>query len=157
MSESEIVKQFEARIEEEKIDRALADRSMKAYQSYLTWENQTKLKIVAQEMSLVSEKHEFGGTPDAIGEIDGDLCLLDWKTGNALYRDHLVQVAAYKALWEETHPDKPLTGGFHICRFSKDFGDFAHHYYDELGDAWKQFLLFREAFEIDKQLKKRAA
>jgi hypothetical protein len=83
--------------------------------------------------------------------------LLDWKTSNAIYRDYLVQVAAYKWLWEEVHPDQPLTGGFHICRFAKEHGDFSHHYYPNLDEAWEQFLLFRRAYEIDKQLKKRSA
>lgn len=134
-----------------------SQRAKAAYQTYRTWERQTKLQIVAQEMSLVSEAHRFGGTPDAIGQIEGELCLLDWKTSNAVYRDMLVQVAAYKFLWEEAHPDQVLKGGFHICRFAKEHGDFAHHYYPQLEEAWEQFLLFRRAYEIDKQLKKRAA
>lgn len=148
---------LDERVTKEKIHTETAAKAVKAWESYRRWANQSKLKIVAQEMQLVSEVHKFGGTPDAVGEIDGQLCILDWKTGNALYRDALVQVAAYKALWEENRPDKPITGGFHICRFSKEHGDFVHAYYDELDDAWEQFLLFRRAFEIDKQLKKRAA
>lgn len=134
-------------------------RAEAAYRSYLTWERHTKLKIVEQETSMVSELHKFGGTLDAIGEIDGQLCLLDWKSSNALYRDMLVQIAAYKYLWEEVNfvKNKRLEGGFHLCRFSKEHGDFAHHYYPNLDEAWEQFLLFRRAYEIDKMLKKRAA
>lgn len=157
IEEVEIIGTFEERVKTEQIDAGVADKAASAYQSYLTWEKQTKLKIVEQEMLLVSEVYRFGGTPDAVGEIDGKLCLLDWKTGNALYRDALIQVAAYKALWDENNPDRPITGGFHICRFSKDHGDFVHAHYDELADAWRQFVLLREAYEIDKQLKKRAA
>lgn len=141
----------------EKIVEETVLLAVKAFKSYRTWEKQTKLKIVAQEMLLVSEQYRFGGTPDAIGEMDGELCLLDWKTGNALYRDALIQVAAYKHLWEINNPDRLITGGFHICRFSKDHGDFVHAHYDELEDAWRQFVLLREAFDIDKLLKKRAA
>jgi hypothetical protein len=148
---------FDIRVAAEKIPDDVAGKALKAYESYLGWEKQTKLKIVQQEMLLVSEVYKFGGTPDAVGEINGNLCILDWKTGNALYRDALIQVAAYKALWEENNPDRPITGGFHICRFSKDHGDFVHAHYDELDDAWRQFVLLREAYEIDKSLKKRAA
>jgi len=79
----------------------------------------------------------------------------DWKTSNAIYPDHIIQLAAYKVLWEENHPDQPITGGFHLCRFSKEHGDFAHHFWSELDDAWEQFLLFRQAYDIDKKLKKR--
>jgi len=157
LAENEITAAFQQKTKTEKIEKEIADKAIKAYQSYRLWEKQTNLKIVAQEMLLVSETHKFGGTPDAVGEIDGQLCLVDWKTGNALYRDHLVQVAAYAQLWNENNPDRLITGGFHICRFSKAHGDFAHHYYDELDDAWQQFLLFRKAYDLDKLLKKRAA
>lgn len=128
-----------------------------AFQAYLSWEGQSKLKIVEQEMQLVSEEYRFGGTPDAIGEIDGQFCLVDWKTSNSVYQDYLIQLAAYRHLWEENHPDKPLTGGFHLCRFAKEHGDFAHHFYPNLDEAWRAFVLMRELYDIDKQLKKRAA
>jgi hypothetical protein len=128
-----------------------------AFKSYLNWASMTKLKIVEQEMPLVSEKYQFGGCPDAIGEIDGELCLVDWKTSNSVYQDYLIQLAAYKQLWEENNPDRLLTGGFHLCRFAKSHGDFAHHYYPDLSRAWEQFKLFLRAYEIDKELKKRAA
>ena len=128
-----------------------------AFRSYLSWASMTKLKIVEQEMPMVSEIYQFGGCPDAIGEIDGELCLVDWKTSNGVYPDYLIQLAAYKQLWEENNPDRPLTGGFHLCRFAKSHGDFAHHYYPDLSEAWEQFKLFLQAYEIDKGLKKRAA
>ncbi len=69
----------------------------------------------------------------------------------------LIQLAAYNLLWLENHPDRPLTGGFHLCRFSKENGDFSHHYWPNLDDAREQFILLRRAYDLDKQLKKRAA
>src|SRR5260221_11755298 len=54
-----------------------------AFYTYLTWERQTSLRILETEISLISKKHRFGGTLDAVGEIDGKLCLPDWKTSNA--------------------------------------------------------------------------
>jgi hypothetical protein len=47
--------------------------------------------------------------------------------------------------------------GYHICRFSKEDGDFSHHYFPDLGDAWRAFQLMREMFELDKILKKRVS
>jgi len=128
-----------------------------AFQSYLTWERQSKLRVLQTEIPLVSEKHRYGGTLDAIGEIDGEICLPDWKTSNALYTDGLLQVAGYGELWNETHPDQPLTGGYHLIRFSKDFGDFDHKYFGDLKDALELFLLYRRAYDLDKALKRRAA
>lgn len=127
-----------------------------AFRSYLSWAEMTKLEIIDQEMQLVSEEYQFGGCPDAIGVIGGKLCLVDWKTSNGVYPDYLIQLAAYRQLWEENHPDRPITGGFHLCRFAKTDGDFAHHHYPDLSEAWEQFKLFRRAYEIDKALKKRA-
>lgn len=152
----------EAHIKGETVSNALVEPEMidaanSAFAAYLTWSENFKVQIVAQEIQLVSEIHRYGGTPDAVGMIGNQLVLLDWKTSNAIYTDHLVQLAAYKNLWEENYPERPLTGGSHLLRFAKEHGDFAHHYFPNLDNAWRQFRLFREAYEIDKELKKRAA
>lgn len=133
------------------------DRARGAFKAYQSWASMSRLQIIDQEMRLVSEKYRFGGTPDAIGLVNGELCLVDWKTSNGVYADYLMQLAAYRQLWEEAHPDQPLVGGFHLCRFSKEYGDFAHHFYPELGSAWEMFKHLRSAYEFDKELKKRAA
>ena len=141
----------------ENIDIALAGQAENAFNAYLSWESMTKLEIVEQEFPLVSEKYQFGGTPDAIGLVNGKLSLVDWKTSNGVYADYLLQLAAYQILIEECRPDLKLTGGFHLCRFAKSYGDFAHHYWPELEDAKRMFLMLRECYDIDKVLKKRAA
>lgn len=133
------------------------DRARGAFRAYQTWASMSRLEIIDQEMQLVSEKYQFGGTPDAIGKVNGELCLVDWKTSNGVYSDYLLQLAAYRQLWEENHPDKPLNGGFHLCRFAKEYGDFSHHYFPELADAWEMFKHLRAAYDFDKVLRKRAA
>lgn len=132
-------------------------RAVAAFGAYCTWASQSKLEILVTEPRLISEVHRFGGTLDAIGYLNGSLCLLDWKTSNAVYSDYLLQLAAYKVLWEENNPSDLITGGLHLCRFAKEHGDFAHHFYPNLDDAWEQFTLFRRAYDIDKGLRKRAA
>lgn len=129
-------------------------QAKQGYENYLNWAKVNKMEVVEQEVALVSEKYQFGGCLDCI-LVDGKRALGDWKTSNGIYQDHIIQVAAYKVLWEENFPDKPITGGYHICRFAKEHADFAHHYWGELDDAWEQFKLFRAAFDIDKRLKKR--
>jgi hypothetical protein len=133
------------------------ERVNSGYRAYRSWESMTRLEIVEQEMALVSELHQFGGTPDAIGRFNNELCLLDWKSSNGVYQDYLIQLAAYALLWEENRPDEHLVGGFHLCRFAKEHGDFSHHYWQNLDEAKEQFILFRRAYDLDKQLKKRAA
>lgn len=138
------------------LDEASQRAARDAYGAYLSWEGQSKLKIIEQEIQLVSEEFRFGGTPDAIGQINGEYCLLDWKTSNNVYTDHLIQLAAYNYLWNENNPDRQITGGSHLCRFAKTHGDFAHNYYPNLDEGWELFKLYRKAYDLDKQLKKRA-
>lgn len=131
---------------------------LSAYEAFKEWFEMNKFEIVEQEVQLVSEQYQFGGTPDAIAlDGKGRLVLLDWKTSDGVYQDHLIQLGAYRLLWNETHPDNQLTGGSHLCRFAKANGDFAHHYFPDLSDAERQFILLREAYDLDKILKKRAA
>lgn len=134
----------------------LKPKAENAFGMYLKWAEQSRLEVIEQEIGLVSEAYRFGGTPDAIGKIGDELCLVDWKTSNGVYSDYLLQLAAYRLLWEESNPDRPLTGGFHLCRFSKEHGDFAHHYYADLSDGLEMFLLLRRAYDLDFALRKRA-
>lgn len=125
-----------------------------AFSAYLKWKATTNALVVATEMMLTSTQYQYGGTPDAIASVDGHLCLLDWKTSKAVYSDHLIQLAAYRQLWNENHPSEPLTGGSHLLRFDKITGEFDHHYYANLDAAWEQFKLLRKAYDIDKELVK---
>lgn len=138
-------------------DPEMREKAWSAFSAYESWAKNFSVRVIDQEMPLVSEKYRYGGTPDAVGLIGNQLCLLDWKTSNSVYSDYLVQLAAYKNLWDENFPDRPIMGGCHLLRFAKSYGDFAHHYFPNLDHAWRQFELFREAFDIDKQLKVRAA
>ena len=131
-------------------------RVLSAYGAWQDWWQQSRLEIIATEMQLVSKRHKYGGTPDAIGrDPKGRVVLLDWKTSNGVYLDYLLQLAAYQQLWNENHPRKKISGGCHLLRFAKENGDFAHHYYPDLSEALDEFLLLTKAFKIDKVLKKR--
>ena len=129
--------------------------ALRAFQSYEKWAETSTLEFYEQELQMVSEELQFGGCPDAIGYIDGELSMIDFKTSRSVYVDYMIQVAAYAILWDENHPNEPITGGYHLLRFSKTGGDFAHHYWSELEDAKQQFRLLRQAYDIDKILKKR--
>lgn len=135
-------------------------KARRAFDTYLNWQHQTKLEMKYTEVPLVSEQFQFGGRLDAIGtafDLDGQehLVLVDWKTSNSVYSDYLYQLAAYRLLWEENYPDHPITGGFHLCRFAKEEGDFAHHYFPALENETKGFLVMRELYDIVKKVEKR--
>lgn len=126
-----------------------------AIRAWHEWWQSNNLTVVATEVPLVSEQHKFGGTLDTIIRDRHDrLCIGDWKSSKAVYRDYLTQIAAYRILWNENR-DEQITGGFHLVRFSKEHGDMEHRYFPDLADAEALFLVLREAYELDKQLKRR--
>lgn len=128
----------------------------KGYENYLNWQSNNKIVIDKQEISLVSERWGFGGTVDGAGhDSKSRRIIVDWKTSDSVYHDYLLQLAAYGYLWNENYPDDLITGGYHLCRFSKTYGDFVHHYFEELNDAWEQFKLLLAAFKLDKRVKER--
>jgi len=137
-------------------DPDVCKKASKAFDAFMEWATQSHLKVTHTEVGLVSEKYKFGGTLDAI-LIGNRRAMGDWKSSNRIYPEYLVQVAAYGKLWEEHHPEEPIDGGFHLLRFDKEFGDFHHHYWGELDRAWEAFLHLRDLYEIDKELKRRAA
>lgn len=86
-------------------------RAENAFISYLNWEKGKVIKPILIETPVVSEKLQYGGTPDLYAEIDGVKTLVDFKTSSALYEDHLIQVAGgYKPLLEENgYPVEKVT------------------------------------------------
>tara|TARA_X000001382_G_scaffold116995_1_gene96412 strand:+ start:26 stop:385 length:360 start_codon:yes stop_codon:yes gene_type:complete len=76
------------------------------------------IKFLETEVSLVSEKYQFGGTFDAIAEINGKNYLIDFKTSKSIYQEYVIQLAAYRQLWQE-HSDLKIHGGI-ILKLSKD-------------------------------------
>lgn len=129
-------------------------KAQQAFDMFRQWLDQQRAEVIPCEESMVSEKHRFGGTPDILLR-NVTLRMSDIKTSNAIYRDHLVQVAAYGILWDENHPDDPITGGYDVLRFAKDFPDFEHRHFGDLNEARELFLLLRPAYDLDLQLKKR--
>lgn len=130
--------------------------AVNGFESWREWWEAGKFTVEYTELPLVSEKYRFGGTIDTIlRDSQGRLCIGDWKTSNGIYEDYLWQVAAYGLLFEEWSGEK-LEGGYHLARFSKEHGDFEHRHYSELEDAARLFLMFRECYDLDKTVKRRA-
>jgi hypothetical protein len=126
---------------------SFANRSFRAFKRF---EKSSGLLYVQTEHALVSEEWQYGGTLDAVAQIEDEdegleHLLIDFKTCNGTYVDHLIQLAAYKQLWEENYPDKPLSGGIYLARFSKVNGMVTTHNYPDgvLDPAWVAFSHLR--------------
>jgi hypothetical protein len=71
------------------------------FNKFLEWEKEHKVEYIASELSLVSDKNKFGGTIDCIAKVDGELTLIDFKSGSGIYKEYYVQTSAYKELAKE--------------------------------------------------------
>ena len=106
-----------------------------------------EIKLQRAEMALTSEKYGYNGTLDCIGKINGDLVLLDWKSGKAkeksvpdIYDEYRYQTAAYAMAFNETQEGQ-ITRVF-ILALAKDK---VAYNFEEIGMS-KISELFNEVF-----------
>ena len=141
-------------------DPQTIEQAQRGFQAWQDWSRVMAVDYVLTETPMVSEEYAYGGTPDAIGHVDGKLALLDWKTGNAVYPDAIIQMAAYRRLWNEVYGESrgPIEAHY-LLRFGKTHGDYHVHAYpnEVISMGWRAFLHLRELYELDKQLKKVAS
>jgi len=129
-------------------ERAKAERSFAAFKE---WRREFHVRPYAQEVSLVSERLQVGGTLDTVAVIRNGLGLVEFKTSAEVYEDHLMQMGAYSLLWEECHPKEPLTSGYHLILLPKDGAPSRHREYtlEALTPFRAKFKLYRQAYDLD--------
>lgn len=69
---------------------------------------QCEPEFEANEINLIVEELELGGTLDIICNIRGERWLIDAKTSNMIHKTHELQLAAYATMWNLTYPDYPI-------------------------------------------------
>lgn len=120
-------------------------------QAFRQWRREHDCEILHTETKLVSERHQYGGTLDGIGRVDGKLVLADWKTSKRVYAEYVDQVAAYRQLWLECHGE--LAEGAILLRLDKDQPIFEPHYFnaEQLDLGLQSFLGLLTAYKARKQ------
>lgn len=122
-----------------------------AYQQWREWYFDHGFTIERTEIPLVS-KLGFAGTIDAYGaDKDGVVCLIDWKTGKAVYKDVMLQMGAYMALLEEHEFAVPSE--VHVVNFTK-LGELNLYKWTsvEMSTAKAMFFALLSAYKLDKDL-----
>jgi hypothetical protein len=129
------------------------DKARAAFSSFHQWRAEFAVEAEWQEISLVSEKLQFGGTLDTIAHIRKGRGMLDFKSSakGVVYEDHVLQLAAYGILWEETHPGDPLDEGYHLIVLPKDGSRPIHREFthEQLHPFRQKFWLYRRAYDYD--------
>jgi hypothetical protein len=134
------------------LDEEIRYPAAQAFSMYREWEDNSKAVLIASELRFVSEKHQFGGGPDALMMVKRGLSLPDWKTGG-VYSEHILQVAAYVYGAEEILGER-LDGGAWLFRFKKDAAGFDQKWIarEALRPAWSVFLRLRDIYEQRKAI-----
>jgi hypothetical protein len=130
---------------------AKAENSLLAFHH---WREGFGVEVTDTELAIVSEKHRVGGTIDIVARAHDKRTLVDLKTSKNVYADHRIQLATYGKLYEEVHPDDPITGGYYLLRVDKEDGGFAFYYWPSLEEEFETFLLLRQLYDKQKKLKK---
>ena len=78
----------------------LSDKERELFNNFVSWYNDlsvgTTVNVVAQELSVCNDKHQYAGTIDLILEVSGELWIIDIKTSNYVHKTHQLQLSAYK-------------------------------------------------------------
>lgn len=126
-----------------------------SFRAFREWRQQCRVRPLAQEVSIVSERYQYGGTPDLIAIINNGIGIVDFKTGKGAYPEMRVALAAHANLWNEANPRQSIDT-HHLIILPKDGGAFQHHAFDNLANEWELFKLYREAYRLDKATQKPA-
>jgi hypothetical protein len=125
------------------------------FAAFKEWVTPLDLTMIETETPLVSEKHRYGGTLDAVALISGEPLLFDWKTSNSTYPDYIAQVAAYRELLRERDGENAPRRAY-LLRVGKDYADFHFHSWPEivLDLGWEWFSAAFVLYKLNKDLAK---
>jgi len=113
-----------------------------AYYGFYQWFANNNVTFHETEMKLVSEEYQFGGTFDAVCEVNGKLVICDWKTSNAVYDEFIIQLGAYRQLIQE-NLGYDIRGAILLRLDKEEKGVYEEHHYKikDLNWGWKMFKL----------------
>jgi hypothetical protein len=130
------------------------EQAENAFDAFKVWEEKYNVDITDErtrsEERLVSEWFQYGGTLDLIAPIDGVLSLIDFKSTNAVYPEHRIQLAAYQWLYEEHYGISPPT---HLLQIGKEEPTFHHYQYPDLSSEFAVFKALIHINGLRKQIK----
>lgn len=126
-----------------------------AFKAFKDWDKQVKPTYVESEIKLIDDDLCVGGTCDLILKIDGKLYIGDLKTSKGLYSEFIVQLAAYRYMYEKQTGNK-LQGG-KLLRLDKEGNGFEEHNIplERLDWGWEVFSTLLKLSELQANGQKR--
>jgi hypothetical protein len=80
---------------------AVCDEALWGFMAFEDWAKAVSFKPVLIERTVYSLTHGYAGTMDVLARVDGQLTLVDFKTGKGIYPEAHLQSAAYSVALTE--------------------------------------------------------
>jgi hypothetical protein len=77
------------------------DRALWASLAFEDWMVKNDVRPIATEIVVAHRGHGFAGTADLVASVNGRVSLIDLKTSSGLWSEMFMQVAAYRAAYNE--------------------------------------------------------
>lgn len=135
------------------IPHSMRDEVRASSHAWMDWVQDKNLVPEHLEVSMVNRGLGVGGTPDYIGLVNGDRCLLDWKTSKRISIKHKVQLAAYWLMHDEIRPDEPIKFAG-VIRLDKRMGVYEDMWWQDLSREKEFFLALAKSYHLATKLKK---
>lgn len=127
------------------------DQILNAFLGFKDWVKMNGVKFKATEQLCYSKTYNFVGTLDCLAEIDGELCLIDFKTSSGIYDEMVYQLAGYVIAYEEMTGEK--IDRCYIVRFDKKTAQFEARPFNVDQSIQKGFLSCLYLKKQSKELK----
>ena len=96
---------------------AMRQKADELFGKFLNWEAKHDIFPIFNELPMIC--HRFGGTIDAVLEMDGKITVVDWKTSKEIYPEYFAQLSAYFYLMRY---GKPMEGNEKLEQDVRDVG-----------------------------------
>lgn len=100
-------------------DKQDAQKITEMVLNFINWATENKLKFLASEQQVYSEKYWFCGTYDFLAKIDNKIYLGDVKTSSNIYPEMWAQCSGYQICEQEMNPKQKIDGHL-IVNLKKD-------------------------------------
>ena len=127
--------------------------SKNAINAFREWTKVNDVEWLTVEEKVYHRGHKFAGTVDATAVINGEYCVIDFKTSGAIYSAYHLQCAAYAKAIEDMR-GKEVEKAY-VLRFDKKTGEFEAGSSVEILENFVAFLGFLEGYSRLRTLENR--
>jgi hypothetical protein len=140
---------------DESVSSDIVIAASEGLREYVKWSEDNNIEYLESELKMVSEEYQYGGTCDGIIRLNGEIVLIDFKTSKAVYDSHILQMAAYKEMVEESTDykiDRCMVIRIAKGALEEDEPRIQPHFIDEeaINDGWIVFKMLRQLHEYHK-------